>query len=235
MIETGLILGGFLISLVGFVFFLRHLEITKKAKLTIQEEESCALESEPIATVKDVKAKETQVIAKKEVEVNVITPSSKIEKDLEINEYFPQDSMLRRHYLTHLEMMLELIYTPRPTDSTLKRHYQTMIAARIEDCLNNKNKMELMTFNYEVIKAKLINKPAIIKVITAVKPQQQKISQSFKAILPEEGVQRRHYLTNIRAIVESNYPPCPTESALKRHYKTMINSEIEQYLLTTTA
>ena len=244
MTEIELIVGGVLASSVGLLFFLRHLRSAKKIKSTSQEEPVAILEDEPFElepeskkTVQDVKSEKIEVIVKEEVKIQTTVPTPKIEeteKELEINKQLPQDSMLRRHYLTHLEMMLELIYPPYPTDSALKRHYQTMITAKIEDCLNDKHKMVGVIFNYEAVKAVLKKKLAIVKLIEDVKPKQQEHPQSDRAIIPEDSVQRRHYLTNARSIIESNHTPSPTDSTLKRHYNTLIDTEVEQYLLNIT-
>jgi len=61
----------------------------------------------------------------------------------------PQDSILRRHYFTHLCTMTEALAPPRPTDSILCRHYDTMIVAKIAQCLNDKNAMEQLICDYE--------------------------------------------------------------------------------------
>lgn len=66
----------------------------------------------------------------------------------------PQDSILRRHYLTHLCTMIESLSSPRPTDSVLCRHYDAMIVARIDQSLNNKKVMEQLICDYE--KTKLV-------------------------------------------------------------------------------
>ncbi len=44
----------------------------------------------------------------------------------------PEDSTLRRHFLTQLRAEVEAEFAPRPTDSTLKRHHDAMIAAEFE-------------------------------------------------------------------------------------------------------
>ena len=233
---------------------LKYLQSTENTKVTTQEEAIAPLKEAPcilkpesirvekeatpeetqIIVEKEIKLKETPVIVEKEVEIQVKTPPPKIKKVLEINKQFPQDSMLRRHYLTHLKMMLEFIYAPYPTDSALKRHRETFIEAKIEDCLNDKDKLAQLVLNYEVIKTTLKQEPLIVETVAAIKVQPQEIVACNKEILPEEGIQKRHYLTNIRAIIESNYVSCPTDSALKRHYEAMIDAEIEQYLLNIT-
>ena len=47
----------------------------------------------------------------------------------------PEDSVLRRHYITQLRSEIELDLFPRPTDSTLQRHYDTLVAVELENRL----------------------------------------------------------------------------------------------------
>lgn len=47
----------------------------------------------------------------------------------------PEDSTLRRHFMTQLRAEIENKHAPRPTDSTLKRHHDAMIAAEISKCV----------------------------------------------------------------------------------------------------
>lgn len=61
----------------------------------------------------------------------------------------PQDSILKRHYLTHVCAMIESIAPPRPTDSVLCRHHDAMIVTEIDLCLNNKKAMEQLIHAYE--------------------------------------------------------------------------------------
>ena len=44
----------------------------------------------------------------------------------------PEDSVLRRHCLTHLQAEIESAFAPRPTDSVLQRHHDTLIAFELE-------------------------------------------------------------------------------------------------------
>ena len=48
--------------------------------------------------------------------------------------------------------------------------------------------------------------------------------------LPQDLTLRRHYLTNLRSMIESLKPPRPTDSSLCRHYDAMVSAEIEQCL-----
>jgi hypothetical protein len=49
----------------------------------------------------------------------------------------PEDSVLRRHFLTHLKSEVESALFPRPTDSVLRRHYDALVAAELENRLAN--------------------------------------------------------------------------------------------------
>ena len=48
--------------------------------------------------------------------------------------------------------------------------------------------------------------------------------------LPQDSMLRRHAITHLYAIVESNMPLRPTDSALRRHYDTTINHELNKLL-----
>lgn len=61
----------------------------------------------------------------------------------------PQDSILKRHYLTHVCTMIESLAPPRPTDSVLCRHYDAMLVTEIDQCLNNKKAMDQLVHAYE--------------------------------------------------------------------------------------
>jgi cbb3-type cytochrome oxidase subunit 3 len=49
----------------------------------------------------------------------------------------PEDSVLRRHFLTHLQSEIESALFPRPTDSVLRRHYDSLVAAELDNRLAN--------------------------------------------------------------------------------------------------
>ncbi len=50
----------------------------------------------------------------------------------------PEDSTLRRHFVSNLRREIEATFAPRPTDSALRRHYDTMIDAVLEHRLPEK-------------------------------------------------------------------------------------------------
>ena len=43
----------------------------------------------------------------------------------------PEDSTLKRHFITQLRSEIEQEMAPRPTDSTLQRHYEAQVAAKL--------------------------------------------------------------------------------------------------------
>lgn len=66
--------------------------------------------------VKPVVAKQATTPAKQSVSMTAI----------------PEDSMLRRHFLTQLRTKIEAELPPRPTDFNLLRHYKAMVQAELE-------------------------------------------------------------------------------------------------------
>jgi len=147
----------------------------------------------------------------------------------------PQDSTLRRHYLTNLRAMIESLKPPRPTDSSLSRHYDAMILAEIEQCVSDQGAIERLICNYEDHKkalAQQIQEPKTIAepLLKAEMSREGSEAQQENLKLPEDSMLRRHYITNLYAIVESNMPHRPTDSVLRRHYDTMINTEVNKLL-----
>lgn len=65
----------------------------------------------------------------------------------------PQDSILRRHYFTHLCAMIEALVPLRPTESVLCRHYDMMIVTKIAQCLSDKKAVEQLIYEYEQLNA----------------------------------------------------------------------------------
>ncbi|MFA5984241.1 MAG: hypothetical protein WC782_09510 [Methylococcaceae bacterium] len=48
----------------------------------------------------------------------------------------PEDSMLKRHFLSQIQAEIESQLPIKPTEATLKRHYETEIKARLERYLS---------------------------------------------------------------------------------------------------
>ncbi|MGR9044867.1 MAG: hypothetical protein ACU83N_06205 [Gammaproteobacteria bacterium] len=108
-------------------------------------------------------------------------------------EAIPEDSVLRRHYLTQKQAEKEALTNPYPTDSVLRRHYDTMV----RDLLN-------------------IERPSKVSEQPAV------AMPAETETIPEDSVLRRHYLTQKQAEKEALTNPYPTDSVLRRHYDTMV-------------
>jgi uncharacterized protein YnzC (UPF0291/DUF896 family) len=140
----------------------------------------------------------------------------------------PQDSTLRRHYLTNILAEVKSGLTARPTDSTLRRHYDALIDTEVENrLLENSDKQSLSA---EVSVAKVQEEPS--PAVEAI-PQQDLGAEAKpdagtigKVKVPEDSTLRRHFLSYLRTEIESRMPICPTDSALRRHYDAMIDTEI---------
>lgn len=137
---------------------------------------------------------------------------------------FPQDSILRRHYLTHVINMIESL-SPPPTESVLCRHYTTITAEKIAQCLSSTQAMEQLVADYE-------NNKSEIHVEPSVQPQVNEPAVSApetSSHIPEDSVLRRHYLTHLCSLIES-ISPRPSESVLCRHYNTALAEKLAQCL-----
>jgi hypothetical protein len=67
--------------------------------------------------------------------------------------WIPQDSVLRRHYLSHLLYMLKATAPPRPADSVLRRHYEQLTRSRYEACLRDPARMDALRSDYAARRA----------------------------------------------------------------------------------
>ena len=140
------------------------------------------------------------------------------------NRNVPQDSMLRRHYLTHLRTVIaELNQTTCPTDSMLHRHYDTHIASKMEQYLNDEEATKHLIACYENYKKNL--------AFPAQKPKISANVADYKhSKIPEDSMLRRHFLANLYAQIANNLPARPTDSCLRRHYDTMLEHEVKKQL-----
>ena len=59
----------------------------------------------------------------------------KTNKITDIKRQIPEDSTLKRHFLTNLRAQIESEFHSRPTDAVLKRHYDSLITSKVEDYL----------------------------------------------------------------------------------------------------
>ncbi len=139
--------------------------------------------------------------------------------------------MLRRHYLTNVQAMIGSLKSPRPADSVLSHHYDAMISAEMEQCLSDEAAMDHLVCHYEEYKKTLVQQVQKPEAIAGpvIEPVETGIKQE-KLKLPEDSMLRRHYLTHLRALIESRLPPRPTDSTLRRHYDSMIEHQVKNLL-----
>jgi len=131
------------------------------------------------------------------------TVTNKADSCQKPNDKTPEDSVLRRNYLTQLAADRESITHPYPTDSVLRRHYESTFALANEPTN--------------------VNKPKIESVIAKNLAQE-------KQQIPEDAILRRHFMTQLRAEIESKLFPRPTDSTLKRHYDTLVHATVAERL-----
>jgi hypothetical protein len=116
---------------------------------------------------------------------------------------FPQDSMLRRHFIAHLATLAKS-YTPgRPTDSMLRRHFDALMA----------NPTSVST-------PARAAKPAVSPAPGAAGSSRQGTRQ---VKLPEDSMLKRHFLTTLQLKIGSSLslPERPSDSMLRRHFDAM--------------
>jgi hypothetical protein len=211
-----------MIAVLAFVFMLIVFFRVRKGKHKLPEPATPVKESKPadkpILNAEPVKETSTEPKAKQAlpasepvsgpiVETKTNETVSLPSKDS--NENLPQDSMLRRHYLANLRAMVVSLNPPRPTDSCLSRHYDSLIISKIEECLRDKGAIERLICKYEDHKKSLVQqirehiKPAE-PLLKAEAGNEGSTIESEYPKLPEDSVLRRHTITHLKSIAESN-------------------------------
>jgi hypothetical protein len=145
-----------------------------------------------------------------------LTVTSKYQKPLaellQLAEKFasvvPQDSTLKRHFMTQLLAMAEEALGERPTDSTLKRHYDQLLDSKLVQML------EALADSSD------IPQEVATESVVIEKPR-----------LPEDSTLRRHFITELRFKVEERLGmPRPTDFNLRRHYESLVQALLEKEL-----
>lgn len=62
---------------------------------------------------------------------NIINKAASKEKNEPEQITIPEDSVLRRHFISQLQSEIESAFNPRPTEATLQRHYDQLIEAEL--------------------------------------------------------------------------------------------------------
>ncbi|MEY3289367.1 MAG: hypothetical protein RLZZ419_1609 [Pseudomonadota bacterium] len=193
----------FLIAGAAVVLFLIYLYKFKKEKDQSSQPE---IQNEKNTTTAPIAPKIEPIIEPKTGSAVILTQQTP-------NNNAPQDSALRRHFVSHLRTMVESLQHTRPTDSTLSRHYDSVINAEIEQCVNDQGVLEQLISRYEDQKKTFVQpieapqtlaEPLIKTEVNAEPAKEPTVSQQIDIITEQLSVR-------------------PTDSTLARHYDTMIN------------
>jgi hypothetical protein len=162
--------------------------------------------------------------------------------------HVPQDSVLRRHFQTHICHMLEAVAAPRPTDSVLKRHHEHLLQSRLQACLRDKACLDRLTAEYEACRAdnaaavaaapapaQVVEAPAatpapVVAVAAVPAPSQSAQSAPAAVRIPQDSILRRHFLNHVAYMLEALAPCRPTDSVLKRHHAQWLRIQMEACL-----
>jgi len=207
------------ITVVTLVLTLLYLKSTraerKRLDVLREAQKNQSLKQEtPLDNTEKTVSSEVKPI--KEVPVEPVAPpaESQITEDtVDVND--EETSILDRHYLSHIRMMLAHTSHPCPTDSALCRHYDEMIDEVAKKYLADEALMAQLVEAYE----KVVDTQEILA------EDEEEADESGK-----DSILKRHQLSNIRMMLAHTSHPRPTDSALARHYDAMIDNEAEKYL-----
>jgi hypothetical protein len=63
--------------------------------------------------------------------------------------HIPQESVLRRHYLSHIRYMIEVTTFPKPTESVLRRHYEQLVGSILDACVEDAAELDKLIRRYD--------------------------------------------------------------------------------------
>jgi hypothetical protein len=142
--------------------------------------------------------------------------------------HVPQDSVLRRHYLSNLCSQLNELY-PRPGESVLRRHHGQLIASRLEVCLLEQAAVEKLQAAHEILKKQVseeVSKPLDTGIAPSPAPD---VLDGEPPAVELETVAQAASVSSLKvraAKPESEIPPMgihvPEDHVLRRHYLTHI-------------
>lgn len=144
----------------------------------------------------------------------------------------PEDSVLRRHWLTQLRSEIEASLFPRPTDCVLQRHYEQLVESELENRLVNPEDLSLFNFidgRESALDSTTPPKPE--RIDTVINKTDSKAKNEPEQItIPEDSVLQRHFISQLRSEIETEIYPRPTEATLQRHYDQLIEAELASHL-----
>ena len=157
-------------------------EITAEPELTVEPEASTV--AEIVETPVALSAAETEAVSVELVETASTQPAP-----VEKADWLPEDSALKRHYLSNQQAERLAITHPYPTDSALKRHAlsQSLSLLAIAQAAT------------VVVESSPVIQPAEASLVdqSATLAAQPNLQQT--AGIPEDSMLRRHYLTQLQA------------------------------------
>ncbi len=141
----------------------------------------------------------------------------------EYNSLIPEDSILKRHYLSHLSSLIEALSPPRPTDSVLSRHHDAIQATRLVQCTIDQKAYDQLLNEYEYSKSFTFSE-------VSAQPKEFLVEVPCSNIIPEDSILKRHYLTHISSMIEELGTIRPTDSVLCRHHDAILAAKLLQCL-----
>jgi hypothetical protein len=143
--------------------------------------------------------------------------------------HVPEDSNLKRHFISLIGSMLEALYhNQQPSDSTLTRHFQQWLEYQRDLCIQDQNAYEQLLGDYSACRSETCRGSIHSSPEHSV---MQDVGEGMVATwLPSDSTLKRHYVANIRRIIEESYGQTPTAFDLARHYKQLIEQQLEECL-----
>lgn len=191
----------------------RGVPLAKRARAAAAGDINHAKTSVEVDQVVDLADKKkgivVEFVAKPEPVVEDVTPL-KTAPIMTSTDVIPEDSVLKRHYLTRCISEREAITHPYPTDSVLRRHRESMLAFSLLQDRNIEQQGE-----------------AAESHITTIEPQS---TPKNCVAIPEDSVLKRHFLAQLQADIEQGLPPKPSDATLKRHYAQLLQSKLNDLL-----
>lgn len=123
----------------------------------------------------------------------------------------PSDPVLRRHYRTHLKMMVEALH-PEPQDAVLKRHHGQWLETLLDALMTRPEAVEELSASYEAREIMLegVEENSSCEVLSHV---------------PTDAVLKRHFLSHLQMMLETLWP-VPNDAVLRRHHEQLLGTQL---------
>jgi cyanate lyase len=215
------------------------------ASVAVREETPAALKEEakiaeaPMQKPEPVAVKEEAPVAVEKAKAPTPEPAPSVGREELPADWLPEDSVLRRHYLTQMQAEREALTNPYPTDSTLRRHYDAMVKIQVDGPSLQDREEEMPTREESRRQNAASGQAAIHSLENEIASERESSSAATydelqaeaetvnEAWLPEDSVLRRHYLTQLQTDREALTNPYPTDSTLRRHYDAMVKIQVD--------